>query len=355
MLKGRGAQINPVNRFEKISLDYDEFSPDIYEDEEIPEQKLPTIFLKDESKSIIAKNDSYDVGFSYSINPYRGCEHGCVYCYARPTHEYLGFSSGIDFETKIMVKENASQLLEETFKKRSYKPDLIVLSGNTDCYQPIEKKLKLTRGILQTCLNYRNPVSIITKNALVTRDIDILKQLAELNLTSVTLSITSLNNDLISKLEPRTSRPERKLKAIEELVKNNIPVGINIAPVIPGLNDEEIPQILKEASARGATSAGHIMLRLPYAIKDLFVDWLNKHYPGKAGKIINRIMDVRGGKLSSSEWGKRFTGEGEIAEAIHNLFHISCEKYGLNKTHVKLTTSLFRHEFSNQINLFDAV
>jgi DNA repair photolyase len=352
MLRGRGAQINPGNRFEKISFDYDEFKPEVYEGEELPEEKIPTVFYRDESKSIVAKNNSCDIGFNYSINPYRGCEHGCVYCYARPTHEYLGFSSGIDFETKIMVKENAPYLLEQAFKKKSYKPDLIILSGNTDCYQPVEKKLKITRGILQTCLNYRNPVSVITKNALVMRDIDILKQLAELNLTSVALSITSLDRELISKLEPRTSRPELKLKTIEELAKNNIPAGVNVAPVIPGLNDEEIPRILKEASERGATSAGHVILRLPYANKDLFIDWLNKHYPGKAGKILNRIKDLRGGKLNNSEWGKRFTGEGEIAEAIHSLFYISCEKYGMNKRHIKLTTSLFRHEFSNQMDLF---
>jgi DNA repair photolyase len=353
MIKGRGAQINPGNRFEKIHIDLSEPADEIYEDEYFSEKKLATVFYKDNSKSIIAKNDSYDVDFTYSINPYRGCEHGCIYCYARPTHEYLGFSAGIDFETKIMVKENAAELLEQTFKKKSYNPELIVLSGNTDCYQPVEKKLKLTRNILQVCLNYGNPVSIITKNALILRDIDILKELAALNLATVTLSITSLDKNLINKMEPRTSTPERKLKVVEEMAKNNIPVGINIAPVIPGFNDEEIPSILKEAAARGAATAGHIILRLPYANKELFVDWLNKHYPERAGKILNRIKDVRGGKLNSNEWGKRFTGEGEIAEAIHRLFEISCEKYGLNKVHTKLSTSHFRHNYTRQINLFD--
>jgi DNA repair photolyase len=352
MIKGRGAQINPGNRFEKITVDFDTSADEIYEDEYFPEKKIQTVLYRDESKSIIVKNDSRDVNFDTSINPYRGCEHGCVYCYARPYHEYLGFSSGIDFETKIMVKENAAYLLEQAFRKKSYKPDAIVLSGTTDCYQPVEKKFKITRSILGVCLKYRNPVSLITKNALVLRDLDILKKLAELNLVSVTVSITSLNRELTSKLEPRTSRPEMRLKTVEELAKNNIPVSVNLAPIIPGLNDEEIPAILKESAARGATGAGHIMLRLPYANKDLFIDWLNKHYPGRAGKILGRIRDVRNGKLNSTEWGKRFTGEGEIAEAISRLFYISRDKYGLNKRHIPLTTEHFRREFSEQISLF---
>ncbi|MFO7448041.1 MAG: PA0069 family radical SAM protein [Ignavibacteriaceae bacterium] len=352
-LKGRGAKLNPKNRFEKLTISYDENTDEVFEDENFPERKIPTIFFKDNSKTIIAVNDSDDLGFNYSINPYRGCEHGCIYCYARPSHEYLGFSSGIDFETKIMVKEDAPQLLEKTFQKKSYKPDVIVLSGNTDCYQPVERKLKITRGILKTCLDYRHPISVITKNGLVLRDIDILQELAALNLTTVTISITTLNKELTSNMEPRTATPQLRLKTVEELVKNNIPAGVNVAPIIPGLNDEEIPAILKEASLRGASYAGHIIVRLPYANKDLFVDWLNKQYPGKAGKILNRIRDVRGGKLSSAEWGKRFSGEGEIAEAIHKLFKISCKKYGLNKPRFDLTTDLFRRKTSEQIELFN--
>lgn len=352
LIRGRGAQLNPKNRFEKLHLNYNENADEVFPEEDLPEKKVDTIFYKDESKTIIAKNDSYDVGFIYSINPYRGCEHGCIYCYARPTHEYLGFSSGTDFETKIMIKQDAPKLLEETFKKKSYNPDVIVISGNTDCYQPVERKLKITRGLLQVCLNYRNPVALITKNALIQRDIDILKDLASMDLTSVTISITSLDKTLIRNMEPRTSTPELRLKTVEAMAKNNIPISINVAPIIPGLNDEEIPSILKAAADHGATNAGHIVLRLPYANKDLFIDWLNKHYPQRAGKILNRIKDTRGGKLNSSEWGKRFTGEGEIAGAIHSLFKISCEKYGLNKVHNKLTTEHFRRNYSSQFELF---
>jgi DNA repair photolyase len=313
---------------------------------------MQTVFYKDDSKSIIAKNDSYDLGFDYSFNPYRGCEHGCIYCYARPSHEYLGFSSGTDFETKIMVKENAPKLLEDEFKKRNYEPKFILFSGNTDCYQPIEKKLQLTREALKICLRYRNPIGIITKNALVQRDIDILKQMAELNLVTVTLSITTLDNNLVRKMEPRTSSPEMKLKTIELMAANGIPTGVNIAPVIPGLNDLEIPNILKEASQIGADYAGHAMLRLPYAVKDLFIDWITKEFPERSNKILNSIREIRGGKLNSSEWGIRFRGEGELADTIHNLFNISCRKYGLNKRTFHLPTEHFIKAFPQQLELF---
>ncbi|HKB85195.1 MAG TPA: radical SAM protein, partial [Ignavibacteriaceae bacterium] len=230
-LRGRGAQFNPGNRFEKLSIE--EFKPDEldYFAEEEDEKKIPTQFFSDESKSVIAKNDSYDVGFEYSFNPYRGCEHGCIYCYARPSHEFLGFSSGTDFESKIMIKKDAPKLLEAEFKKKSYKPDFIMFSGNTDCYQPVERQLRITRETLKVCLKYRNPVSIITKNALIQRDMDILKEMAELNLVSVCLSITTLSKDLARKMEPRTSLPEKKLQTIEKFAKENIPVGVNIAPV----------------------------------------------------------------------------------------------------------------------------
>jgi len=272
-LRGRGAQFNPRNRFEKFSIE--DFKTDEldYFMEEAEERKIPTQFYYDNSKTVIAKNDSYDVGFEYSFNPYRGCEHGCIYCYARPSHEYLGFASGTDFESKIMVKKDAAQLLDAEFNKKKYKPDFIMFSGNTDCYQPLEQKLKITREALRVCLKYRNPVSIVTKNSLIERDIDILQEMSELNLISVSLSVTTLDKELARKMEPRTSSPERRLRTIQKLAENNIPVGVNIAPVIPGLNDDEIPSILKEASARGAVFAGHAMLRLPYAVKDLFLQW----------------------------------------------------------------------------------
>ncbi|HVO74367.1 MAG TPA: radical SAM protein, partial [Ignavibacteriaceae bacterium] len=259
-------------------------------------------------------------------------------------------SSGLDFETKIMVKKDAPKLLEAELKKKSYTPDIIMFSGNTDCYQPAEKKLKLTRGALQVCLKYRNPVSLITKNVLVLRDIDILKEMAEMSLVSVCLSITTLDRDLARRMEPRTASPEKRLEIIETLSKNKIPAGVNIAPVIPGLTDEEIPEILKQSAARGAVFAGHAMLRLPYSVKDLLIDWLKKEYPGKESKIISRIKEIREGKLNSSEWGERMSGKGEFAEAVHSLFKISCKKYHLNEKRVKLIASLFN--MKDQLEMF---
>ena len=350
--KGRGAQSNPANRFEKLSLDFESHEYESYQDEDFPDVQPQTIFFKDESKSIISKNDSKDLFFNYSFNPYRGCEHGCIYCYARPSHEFLGFSSGIDFESKIMIKENAPQLLEEEFKKKSYKPEVIVFCGNTDCYQPIERKLGITRKALQVCLKYKNPVSLITKNALVLRDIDILKEMAGFNLVSVMLTITTLNKDLSNKMEPRTSIPERRLKVIEEMAKNNIPAGVNIAPVIPALNDKEIPAILKNAAACGALFAGYEILRLPYAVKDLFTDWLKREMPDRAERIINSIKNIRGGKLNETEYGKRFVGEGELAETIKNLFNLSCRKYNLNGQRFSLTNRLFGRNSTDQLEMF---
>ncbi len=350
-IRGRGAQFNPGNRFEKLSLD--DFKPDEmdYFTEPEEEKKIQTQFFRDDSKSIISKNDSYDVGFEYSFNPYRGCEHGCVYCYARPTHEFLGFSSGTDFESKIMIKKDAPKLLEAEFNKKSYKPDFIMFSGNTDCYQPVERQLEITRETLKVCLKYRNPVSIITKNALIERDMDILKEMAEMGLVSVCLSVTTLDKDLARKMEPRTSSPERRLQVIEKFSAENIPVGVNIAPVIPGLNDEEIPSILKEASGRGALFAGHIMLRLPYAVKDLFIQWLKTEFPDREKKVINKIKQMRDGKLNESEFGTRFSGKGELAETIHSLFELSCKKYGLNRKRIDLRKDLFK-KVNNQLEMF---
>ena len=351
-IKGRGAQQNPKNRFEKLRIENSEYDQFISEEELSLQKKVQTIFYKDESKSIIAKNDSEDVGFDYSINPYRGCEHGCVYCYARPTHEFLGFSSGIDFESKIMVKEDSAKLLEYEFKKKSYVPKLLMFSGNTDCYQPIERKLKLTRELLKICLEFRNPVSIITKNSLIERDIDILSQLAKKELVTVTLSITTMDKYLANKMEPRTSTPEMRLNTIRQLSMNNIPVGVNVAPVIPGLNDKEIPGILKKASEYGAGHAGYIMLRLPYSVKEIFTNWINREFPNKASKILNSIRNVREGKLNSNEFGERFSGKGELADTIKNLFEISCRKYQLNKRPYNLSTEYFRGYANKQIELF---
>ncbi|MGA7161684.1 MAG: PA0069 family radical SAM protein [Bacteroidota bacterium] len=336
-MKGRGTQENPKIRFE--SLAHEAFDDDWNGGNE--ERRVPTQFFRDESKSILTKNDSPDLGFTFGLNPYRGCEHGCIYCYARPTHEYLGFSSGLDFETKIMVKEDAPQLLEQEFRKKSWKPDVVMLSGNVDCYQPVERKLGITRRCLEVFLRYRNPVSMITKNALVVRDIDLISQLASLNLVSVCLSITTLDRDLARRMEPRTSAPEQRLQAIEQLAKARIPVSVNAAPVIPGLNDDELPSILREASARGATSAGYTLLRLPFSVKDLFVDWLKREFPSKSERVINRIMDVRNGKMNVSNFSTRMKGEGEIALSIAQLFRASCKKYGLSSAFMPLATDRF--------------
>lgn len=349
-LKSRGTGLNTPNRFEPLFIDYSD--PDIegYFDDE--PKKISTIFFNDTTKTILAKNNSPDLGFEYSINPYRGCEHGCIYCYARPTHEFLGFSAGLDFETKIMVKRNAAALLEETFSTKSWVPEVIMFSGNTDCYQPVERRLNITRQCLEVFLKYRHPLGMITKNALIQKDIGIIKQLAELNLISVTISITTLNRELSRKLEPRTSVPKKRLETVYKLASAGIPTGVNVAPIIPGLNDEEIPAILKEASENGARHAGRIMLRLPYSVKDLFIDWISRNYPEKASKIINRIHEIRNGELSSAEWGKRFSGEGVYAEHIHDLFRKSCNKYGLNKERTVIRTDLFRRLTPGQEELF---
>ncbi|MEW5798575.1 MAG: PA0069 family radical SAM protein [Bacteroidota bacterium] len=343
-IKGRGTSFNPQNRFESTVYE-------MIEEEFDPERKITTKYFRDSSKSILAKNDSPDLGFSLDLNPYRGCEHGCIYCYARPSHEYLGFSAGLDFETKIMVKPDAHTLLEKEFRKKSWRPAVIALSGNTDCYQPIERKLQLTRKCLEVFLKYRNPVGMITKNALITRDIDILSELAKLNLVVATLTVTTLDKELQRVMEPRTSPPELRLDAVEQLAKAGIPVGVSLAPVIPGLNDSEMPAILKRASEHGATFAFYTMLRLPYAVKDLFVDWLKRELPQRADRVLNRIKDVRDGKLNSSEFGVRMTGTGEIAESIRQLFELTCAKYHLNEKRDRLSVDKFLSNWNAQTEL----
>ena len=349
-LKGRGSQFNLPNRFEEIHLDHsehDEIPADEFGEEE---KKIPTVFYNDHSKSILVKNNSPDLGLGYSINPYRGCEHGCIYCYARPTHEYLGFSAGLDFETKIMVKQDAAELLEKEFLKKSWVPQSVFFSGNTDCYQPAEKKLEITRKCLEVFLKFRNPVSVITKNALVQRDIDILKELSKLNLIRVVISITTLKKELQRKMEPRTSSPSMRLQTIEFLTDNGISTAVNVAPIIPGLTDEEIPSILKAASERGAKLAGRVMLRLPHSVKELFTDWVGREFPDRADKILNRIRDLHGGKLYDSSFGTRLTGEGKWAETVQRIFETNCNKYHLNKERIPLATNLFSIplEISNQ-------
>jgi DNA repair photolyase len=341
----RGAASNPANRFEKIHLE-----PDLDWDPEA--DPLPrTQFLKDRTSTIISRNDSPDVGFEASVNPYRGCEHGCIYCYARPFHEYLGFSSGLDFETKIMVKENAAQLLREELASPKWKPQVIAMSGVTDCYQPIERRLKLTRGCLEVLRDFRNPVVIITKNLLVTRDIDLLSELARHQAAAVFISITTLDSELRTVMEPRTSPPAARLGAVNALAKAGIPVGVLMAPVIPGLTDHEIPALMEAAARAGARAAGYVMLRLPHAVAPLFEQWLGTHYPDRKEKVLNRLRSMRQGKLNESAFGRRMRGEGIFADQVEALFGVACRKHGLANEHVSLSTAAFRTPGGSQLDL----
>jgi DNA repair photolyase len=335
-IPARGAVDNPTNRFEKIHLEPDaEWNPE----EDVSPR---TIFLKDHSSTIIAYNDSPDVGFEASVNPYRGCEHGCVYCYARPMHEYLGFSSGLDFETRIMVKERAPELLRRELSSPKWKPQTIAMSGVTDCYQPVERKLKLTRGCLEVLAEFRNPVGIITKNHLVTRDIDVLQVLAEHRAAAVFVSVTTLDTDLRKVMEPRTSPSASRLATIEALSRAGIPVGVLVAPVIPGLTDHEMPKILEAAVKAGAKFAGYVPLRLPFSVAPLFEQWLGRHFPDRKEKVLNRIRSIRDGKLNDAHFGSRMRGAGIFAEQIERMFDVACRKAGLPDEQLKLSTARFR-------------
>jgi DNA repair photolyase len=349
--RGRGAGFNPVNRFEKTVIE--KTPEDIHEEDLDPGKTVPTEYIPDNSRSILSRNDSPDIPYTFSINPYRGCEHGCIYCYARPSHEYFGLSSGLDFETKIMVKFDAPGLLEHEFRKPSWKAESICVSGNTDCYQPAERQFKITRELLKMFLKYQNSVRIITKNYLVTRDLDILGELARKNLVGVMISITTLDTELARKLEPRTSRPDNRLRAIQTLAHNGIPVGVMTAPVIPGLTDHEIPEILRQASEAGAHSAGYTMIRLTYALKELFKDWLDRQYPTKSEKVLNSIRSVRNGQLTSPEFGKRMRGEGAMAEHVSRTFKLFAKRYGLDTDSVlSRAPAPFLRNGSDQIGLF---
>jgi len=345
-LRGRGSPSNPKNRFETI-----ERVPEPPEDgDEISSPQ--TQFFADHAKSLIAYNDSPDVGFDASINPYRGCEHGCVYCYARPTHEYLGFSSGLDFETKIMVKEDAPELLRNELSSPRWQPQLIALSGNTDCYQPVEKRKQLTRRCLEVLAEFRNPVMIVTKNHLVTRDIDILSELARFDCVGVTLSLSTLDAELASLLEPRASRPARRLAAIRKLAEAGVPVGYLQAPMIPGLTDSEAPAIAVAAAQAGARFSGYVALRLPFAVKELFEQWLERHYPDKKQKILHRVREIRGGKLNDPNFQSRMRGAGVYAAQMAELFELGRKKSGIQHRWPKLSTKHFRRVGRGQLSLF---
>ena len=342
----RGAGENPPNRFEKIVLEPDaDWNPD---DDVLPR----TQFFKDHSQTVIARNDSPDVGFQASLNPYRGCEHGCIYCYARPTHEFLGFSAGLDFESKIMVKADAPELLRNELSSPKWQPQVIFMSGVTDCYQPVERKLKLTRRCLEVLAEFRNPVFIVTKNQLVTRDVDSLSELAKHHAVAVWLSITTLDSKLRKIMEPRTSPPAARLTALRELAAAGIPVGVNVAPIIPGLTDHEMPAILKAAAAAGATSAGYTVVRLPFAVAPLFEKWLETHFLDRKEKVLNRLRAMHGGKLYDSQWGKRMGGEGIFAEQIAQMFDVARRKAGIPNDDAELSTASFRRADGAQLSLF---
>lgn len=335
-LHGRGPAINPPNRFERLHVEADPDAPP----EEGPGPR--TEFYPDATESILVRNDSPDVDYTHGLNPYRGCEHGCAYCFARPYHEYLGWSSGLDFETRILVKLRAPALLREELCHPRWVPEPIVMSGATDCYQPAERRFRLTRGCLEVCAELRHPVFIITKNALVTRDLDLLAGLARDACAAVHVSVTTLDTDLAGRLEPRASRPAARLRAIRELSDAGIPVGVMVAPVIPGLTDHELPAILAAAAEAGARRAGYILLRLPHAVKDVFGRFLDDNAPGRKERVLARLRDLHGGELYSADWGRRMKGQGIFAEQLARLFEVSARRAGLNQAPFTLTTAHFR-------------
>lgn len=347
--KGRGAQKNVDNPFLKNSYvtEHMEGIDEIYID-----SPVKTEFFTENSKTIINKVNSPDLELGFSMNPYQGCEHGCIYCYARNTHQYYGYSAGVDFESKIIVKKNAAQLLAKAFDHPNWKPSPIMFSGNTDCYQPAERKYKLTRQMLEVCLKYKHPVSMITKNSLILRDLDLLKEMAALRLVHVSVSINSLQEVIRLKLEPRTTTMHQRLKTIEVLSNNNIPVNVLIAPIIPGLTDHEIPEIIKAISTHGALSAYYSIVRLNGSIGEIFSDWVHKAFPERAEKILNQIADCHGGQLNDTRYSTRMSGEGKTAEAIANLVRISKNKYMAGLEMPDLNLTIFHKPSNGQMSIF---
>ena len=345
--KGRGSQIKTANPYLKQQY-VTEHTEGL--DEPLLLQSNTQIF-KENPKNIISKSDSPDMGGRvYSVNPYQGCEHGCIYCYARNSHQYWGFSAGLDFETKIIVKENAPELLEKQIQHKNWQVEPIMISGNTDCYQPLERKYQLTRKMLQVLCNYGHPAGIITKNSLITRDIDLLEEMAAHQLVHVYFSINTLNEELRSKMEPRTASARKKLKAMEKLAARGVPTGVMNSPVIPGLNDHEIPEIIRQAAEHGARTAGYTVVRLNGSIGELFEDWLKKNYPDGFQKVWNGIRSLHGGKVNDSRWGRRMSGEGPLAAAIHQLFQHAKNKYMAGRSMPVYNLGAFRR--GGQYSLF---
>lgn len=345
--RGRAASTNPPNRFQRLHVQPD---PGQRED------GVETVLLRDTTRKIITRNRSPDVGFEFGVNPYRGCEHGCAYCYARPGHEFLGMSAGLDFESRILVKEDAAERLRQELSSPRWYPTTIVMSGVTDPYQPIERKLRITRGCLEVFAETGHPVALITKGHLITRDVDLLGILASGGAAGATVSITTLDQRLQRALEPRASSPKRRLHAIEVLARAGIPVRVNVAPIIPGLTDHEIPAILNAAADAGAVAAGWIMLRLPFGVADLFSDWLDRNVPDRKEKVLSRVRDMRGGLLNDGRWRTRMSGEGPFASQIRRLVEVSARRAGLVRDLPPLSTEGFRRpprRPRRQLELFD--
>lgn len=347
-IKGRGAQINTRNKY--LADEYKIEHPEAIDDWE--KTKIQTRFFQEDSKTIVNKIKSPDLGMAYSLNPYQGCEHGCVYCYARNSHEYYGFSAGVDFESKIVIKKKAPELLRELFSSKKWIPAPISISGNTDCYQPIERKMEITRKLLQVCLEYKNPVGIITKNSLILRDLDILQELAGYNLVTVFTSVTSMDENLRRKLEPRTSKYMDRIKVIEALSKAGIHTGVMNAPIIPGLNDTNMYEVLRRASLAGAKSAGYTVVRLNGAIGDIFKDWLMHTFPDRAQKVLNLIAECHNGNINDSRFGIRMKGEGNISEMIEQQFKLYTRQFHLNEERFTYNLTDFVRLKPGQLRLF---
>ena len=342
--KGRGAGVNPEGRFEQAEREAFDDGWDSAAQEE--ERALKTVVSDERAKSIIARNDSPDIPFTQSINPYQGCEHGCIYCYARPSHAYRNLSPGIDFETRIFAKVNAPELLRRELSKPGYRCELIALGANTDPYQPAERDRRITRGILEVCAEFNQPVGIVTKNALVERDIDILAPMAKKGLAEVFVSVTTLDHELARRMEPRCTAPTRRLQAVRALADAGIPAGVMVAPVVPFLNDHEIEALVAAAAAHGAQRCAYILMRLPYEVKTLFREWLERHYPLKAAHVMSRVQALRGGKDNDPEFGSRMRGSGEFAKLLAQRFDVACKKAGLNQARrgecIRRDTTQFR-------------
>jgi DNA repair photolyase len=356
-LKGRGATFNPENRFrrdqrEPVDDGWHDAATDTGEDAAPP--RVKTVVRIQQARTIIARNESPDIPFNQSINPYQGCEHGCIYCYARPSHAYLDLSPGIDFETKLFAKPNAAELLREELSRPGYVCDPIALGTNTDPYQPIEREWKVTRGVIEVLASCDHPLTLTTKGACVVRDIDVLAAMAKKNLVRVFISIAMLDRDLARTLDPRAAAPQRRLEIVNELATAGIPVGVNVAPVIPQLTDKDMESILEAAAAAGATHANYILLRLPREVAPLFRAWLDAHYPLRAAHVMSIVQDIRGGRDNDPRFGSRMRGQGQYADLIRNRFGLACKRLGLNaERSVPLDTTLFRPpRNSNQLDLF---